>query len=495
MAINPRLRYLLILQKNALLRQAYKLRDVIPDAPRRTARNLVFRYCGGLFADLPAYQKWQVNPDMPSHGPEHYPDPDARADILARHYPTATQALATPAMLFISHDRGGGTETHLQTLAQQVEQEGCKVYVLRGISTTRMRLSALDDIPKANLTFDADDSSDALLTTLRALNIRHIHIHHTLDLTQSVLESIPQLAGDLQAAYDVTAHDYFTICPRFALFDEAVQAYCGEPVVQKCTLCVGTYGSAMGKDIDVEAWRLRYSRILEGARRVFTPSADVKQRLAKYFPQVTCEVRPHPDTVPTSIPAPVTRQPGEPLQVVMLGAIAPYKGSQTLLRMVADAQERDLAIHYTIIGHTDIDWQLSRYKNVTITGSYQPETLSQRIREGSFHLALFLNVIPETYSFTLSEVLRDGLFPVAFDIGAIAERLRALEWGSLMPLTASLDASRLNDHLLALTPTPAPAERILTHFAVYKPFLPSYYGLELSSLTLTPEQHHDHAIA
>jgi len=52
------------------------------------------------------------------------------------------------------------------------------------------------------------------------------------------------------------------------------------------------------------------------------------------------------------------------------------------------------------------------------------------------HLALFLSVWPETFCYALSEALQAGLYPLAYDLGAPAERIRRLGWGEVMALEA-----------------------------------------------------------
>jgi glycosyltransferase involved in cell wall biosynthesis len=44
-------------------------------------------------------------------------------------------------------------------------------------------------------------------------------------------------------------------------------------------------------------------------------------------------------------------------------------------------------------------------------------------------------VWPETFSYTLSEAWRLGLYPVALDIGAPAERIREIRAGTIVPFT------------------------------------------------------------
>ncbi len=70
-----------------------------------------------------------------------------------------------------------------------------------------------------------------------------------------------------------------------------------------------------------------------------------------------------------------------------------------------------------------------------ITGPYKQAELPQLIRESGCTVALFLSVWPETFSYTLSEAWRAGLYPVALDIGAPADRIREMGIGKLIPFT------------------------------------------------------------
>lgn len=64
------------------------------------------------------------------------------------------------------------------------------------------------------------------------------------------------------------------------------------------------------------------------------------------------------------------------------------------------------------------------------------------------HVALLPSVWPETYSYTLSIALEAGYPVCTFDMGAPAERLRALGTGLLLPLETMSDPASINDMLL-----------------------------------------------
>jgi hypothetical protein len=80
-----------------------------------------------------------------------------------------------------------------------------------------------------------------------------------------------------------------------------------------------------------------------------------------------------------------------------------------------------------------MDEALEKIGNVTITGKYSAETLPNLIDATEGKLALFLSTWPETYSYTLSEVVKYGFVPLVPDIGAPAERVRAAKFGAVFP--------------------------------------------------------------
>jgi O-antigen biosynthesis protein len=88
------------------------------------------------------------------------------------------------------------------------------------------------------------------------------------------------------------------------------------------------------------------------------------------------------------------------------------------------------------------------------------------------------SVCPETYSYTVSAAIAGGLHPVVFDLGVPAERLRALGWGTVLPIGTS--AAAVNAALLATEEAPCPSREALQRFFVrYGSVLRDYYGLDL----------------
>jgi GT2 family glycosyltransferase/glycosyltransferase involved in cell wall biosynthesis len=391
------------------------------------------------------------------------------------------------AMLFVTHGLGGGTERHVQDMAQLLETNGIAVFFCR-VDPNDSRKIRLED-PRSPETpnlasFDIACELDRFARFLREINVAHVHVQHLAGFPESAPDFIRVACAAAGLLYDVTLHDYLAVCPRINLVD-ASGVYCGEPDLATCEACVSNDGSSFGHP-SIWDWRERYARLLTGARRVFVPDADVSRRMRRRLPEVAYTVRPHPDMtaadqprfLPASgVPTPVRTARGR-RRIALLGAIGTNKGSALLADTARAALRRDLSLEFVVIGYTDRDKELRALGNVAITGHYNEGEALDRLLAAGADLAWFPSVCPETYSYTLSTILTARIYPVAFDIGAIAARLRDAGWGELMPLRRMLDPEWTAERLaeLPILKSPARLQQVLM-FHTYPEPLASYYEL------------------
>ena len=97
-------------------------------------------------------------------------------------------------------------------------------------------------------------------------------------------------------------------------------------------------------------------------------------------------------------------------------------------------------------------------------------------------MALLLSVFPETFSYALSEVLQAGLTPVAYDFGAIGERMRALGVGVTVPLGAPPEQLVAAIRAAARAPATVPVEAL---YGQYSGLMAKYYQPALVDLAET----------
>lgn len=282
----------------------------------------------------------------------------------------------------------------------------------------------------------------SLDTLLQGLDIDSIELQHFLGLDPRVVAMVRAL-GRLVDTY---IHDYALICPRVTLVDGS-GSYCGEPAVSVCEICVKRNGSNLPETITVRALRRRSGEWLRDSRRVVAPSQDAAQRLQRYYPDRVIDVVPHETFLPAPGPMP-PRAAGKTVRVAVIGAIGHHKGYKVLLDCARDAARRGLDLEFVVIGYSEDDERLMKTGRIFVTGRYRDSEIPHLLRRESPAVVFLPSVWPETWCYTLSHSLASGLPVAAFDIGAIAERLRAEEKGTLF--RPGMSPREINDRLIAL---------------------------------------------
>jgi glycosyltransferase involved in cell wall biosynthesis len=386
--------------------------------------------------------------------------------------------LVGPAMLFITLGRGGGTERHVQEMRSALEAQGTPVFILRSRPSEHGLLHFdVSDAPNPpNLSsIHVPDDLNLLVSAIKSLGIRHIHVQHLADAGSGAERMIQTAARICGIGYDVTIHDYMFICPRFTLIGES-GVYCGEPEDRSCNVCFRLYSPE--RHSTIAEWRARYGDFLAAARTVFVANGDVASRMRNYFPQVRFTLRPHVTKISTRATALIAER-GE-RRIAVIGAIRRHKGAQLVLECAKYAAAQQANIRFIIIGYTSHDDELRMLPNVTITGAYDDKDIQKLIREYEPDVAWFPSVCPETFSYTLSIAAEARLFPIAFDFGACAERIRTLGWGAVMPLEYMFSTPKILEMLATIQPTTAPKNLETLMNVSYGSILSDYYNIELN---------------
>jgi FkbM family methyltransferase len=393
----------------------------------------------------------------------------------------------SPGVLFITLGRGGGTERHVQEMKAALEAEGTPVFILRssprkhGVLTfDPSGLADTPNLPSLNVPHD----TDALVQAIEALGIKHIHVQHLADAGEGAEQMVREAAEAMGLQYDVTVHDYMFVCPHFTLIGQS-GLYCGEPDEAGCNACLASYPSSQTTG-SIQDWRGQFQIFLTGARFVFVPSADVASRMKRYFPDATFTVRPHMTKMPSD--GIDQQRPLRDRRVAIIGAIGPHKGAKLIQQCAEHALAHQIPVRFIIIGYTSQDSELRALPNVTITGPYVEHKLPELLAEYMPDIAWFSSVLPETFSYTLSSAIEADLFPVTFDIGAPAERLRKIGWGGIMPLEYMLSVSDIVQYLANVPVTSAPADVKEKIQVSYGSMLPDYYELDLEANAGSPSE-------
>jgi GT2 family glycosyltransferase/glycosyltransferase involved in cell wall biosynthesis len=337
-----------------------------------------------------------------------------------------------PCVLMVSHDFGGGVERHIGELAARLN-ETANVLLL-GSSARGVSLS-VPALPGHSVLALTGDRLDELVSYLRTVNLRRVHVHHVAGLDLD----LRALLRRLDVGYDMTVHDYYAICPQVNLLPSPGHRYCGEPGPAMCNACIARRPSYGAREI--LSWRRTQARLLLEAERVLCPSEDVRARLARHGLARNAVLAPHEAVSEAAwkvhSPAVVT---GRPLRVAVLGVLAGHKGEISVVTL-AEAAPAD-EIHLHLIGRPERELPAGVAARVSVTGEYRDADLVGLLAAVKPHVLWFPSQAPETYSYTLSAAIDAGLPIVATRIGAFPERLagRPLTW--LVEPTASTEEWR-----------------------------------------------------
>lgn len=452
------------------------------------ASNVFVRHCGGVSFGAAKHQLVEkglrvLAKDWPNYGKQIHEFITADPALKARRRIDVARLerimLNRRAMLFVTHDWGGGIERYIQDLIQALKTNDVDVLVMRSVRGQEghviVEYKGAGQLP--NLRYDLRSDERELIALFASAAVFHIHVHSFAGYPIEATALIARVAARLHVAYDFTAHDYLPICPRITMINQT-GVYCGDPSAEECARCVAEMGASVPVD-SITRYRDRYARFLRGARVIFAPSEDTKRRYTRWFPFVNAVVRPHMHKTPGAPPAPVRYRGDGTLRVAVIGAIGPHKGSSLLLACARDARARGLRMRFVVFGITDRP-ELSRHPLVRVTGKYEEGEIGALLRDQRCHLALFASVWPETWCYTLGAALDAGLFPVSFGLGALAERIRAIGWGACLPAEMMVNAPGVNDALLAVRVPAFTADtraRIRRTAASYPSPLRDYYGL------------------
>ncbi len=351
-------------------------------------------------------------------------------------------------VLMVEHGWGGGVERHILDLARLLDGDGIPTLTAKpDPSKQHLSLSSTLAFDYPNLPALSGDDPEEAAALLRKLDLALVHVHSVVGYPHALVRNLIAAARLAGLPLDVTIHDYTPVCPRLTMIDWS-GAFCDSPSTRYCGICIGRAGSPFGA-VDTDEWREEYRHLFSEARNILVPSTDLASRIATYFPNLQqIQVRPHP------VPEQAAGRPlqplgfGKPVTIGMIGAIGDHKGSRVLYALAADALLRKRPMRFVIYGYTN-DARLGTLPNVTITGPYEENDIIRLFEADPCDLLFYASVCPETFSFSLDHAFRNGIFPVVFDLGAPAARVRSTGFGTVVPLSLIYRPERLNDVLFA----------------------------------------------
>ncbi len=327
-----------------------------------------------------------------------------------------------PSVLHVSAAEGGGVDRYIRNVAEGALRRHFLWHTGSGIDVIE-DIAARRFLPLSDAVNDAS-APIALARWLRANTIGMVHLH---GLGERCRERLSLLQSARVTPWVVTLHDLAFIDPHaFA-------------------------GRLLEPDL---AWIAAISDTLAHAVTMIAPSGYIRELALRHFPSLPCEVIAPGIRAPdkgesASAPAEFTSHRMAHI-VAVIGAIGPHKGSRLLDAVIHRLQDTGIGI--VVIGYLDSQllqgWRAPG--RCYVHGPYVEDELPGLIAAYGADVALFPNRVPESFSYTLSEVWAAGLPVIVPAEGALAERVSRHGGGWLLPARFSAqDAVHLLQRLFA----------------------------------------------
>ena len=252
-----------------------------------------------------------------------------------------------------------------------------------------------------------------------------VHIHHLLFQTFDIYD----IAEKYNSYIITTIHDLYTLCPNINMVYKG--KYCTN--TQNCLECIKDKYNITENIID--SWRENCNMNLSRSNKIIVPSSNTKKIIQKVYNNLKIDVIEHGvEVFDVNLDRTRTKTDND-INIAFVGAMAVQKGSEILKSLIDKNIELKSNIKIHLFGKT-FDEKLAQNKeNYIFHGQYKRGELPRLLVEHNINLVCMFTVWPETYSYTLSEVYMSKIPVLAFDIGAISDRLKEDKLGFLIPVT------------------------------------------------------------
>lgn len=226
------------------------------------------------------------------------------------------------------------------------------------------------------------------------------------------------------------AHDYVPFCPALVIYHDGVCRRCGRAELERCER--ENPHHRFFKDGGPDHWLTLRQRFLALVRRERVQWVAPSESVGRHYRELAPALRDKPLTV---IAHGVDPQPAwqalrdrerdaipveRRLRLVVLGSLAPQKG-QALLRQAIASLAQIADVHLLGCGE---DGEAFRAHAASVTPRYTQAELPALLAGIDPDAGLLLSTVPETFSYTLSELWQAGIVPVATRLGSFADRIR-----------------------------------------------------------------------
>lgn len=304
--------------------------------------------------------------------------------------------------LFITHNNAGGTLLFEENFLRNKE----KIIIVKNLTwINRITLFYILKFSNDNKVYRISSNS---IHKLLNIEFPIIYVNSLVTYSYKSIPLIQQSLLQSKSKLVYFVHDYHCICKNYNLvFNDF---YCN----LDCS-------SNNCRD-DYESWRSDWEKFLTNVSNIICFSESSKKLITQIYPTVSekVEVKPHDASYVTF--SEIEGVDENDFSIAIVGSCsAPIKGSNVIKQLLI--REWDNPFPFLLFGCSYEEFNI-RKPNINYFGRYESNKLKELLEKNRVKYVLFPSICPETFSFTLSELMALGVYIISFDIGAQGDRIK-----------------------------------------------------------------------
>lgn len=270
----------------------------------------------------------------------------------------------------------------------------------------------------------------------RLVKTKVVHIESNAGLPLNLVHALE--SGGLRTM--VSIHDFVFFCRRPYLVEEPYREFCDYSTeALRCRVCL--------RDIDPDGrtsqtdYRRKAELSLHDSSLLVFPSAFLQRQYEVLFPGRQSGQR-------EAVIAPAAARSGAVAatgdrrpHIGFVGGVYSHRGAaliQPIMDRVRESEPKAVGFVYGD-GEGELFKEVRKAKKVKIQGYYRQGTLPELLAKDKIAVAVLPSISPEAYSLVVDECLSAGVQVVAFEHGAVGERLSYWEVGELVPTALGVE--------------------------------------------------------
>ncbi|MDH4187158.1 MAG: glycosyltransferase, partial [Nitrospira sp.] len=366
----------------------------------------------------------------------HEPLPGA-LPLTAKHLVETVGASAESILVF-DHNLGGGTESYVRGLINVNAANGSvtvRVYYGENGNWIVQVIGADDGC------IYAEQDRERVFAALSMLAPKQVVINSVINIPdiEWFVEQVIDLSLRWRARLDCNVHDFYAVCPSQHLLGPD-NSYCGVPtaldVCERCLLNNPNTFWEKNHPSSIEQWRRPFKKLFGAGSNIAVFDESSISILRQAFGEGMGRVVLAPHSSLSHFPEVRSRRQSKRVNVGTFGTLTYAKGARVINDLARYVARRRIDMSITLVG----DAAVGTVPNVRVLGHYDHQALPKIVRHYDISVFFMASIVPETFSYTITEAMEMGLPIVAFDLGAQGNRVARYKKGVVIPLNSPMEA-------------------------------------------------------